>query len=65
MGWTRVEAELVMYGAVKDLLAKTNLKPRQIDVLGEAPNCFGVTQRAAAAASDVGFATRRGGCSYS
>ena len=35
MRWARVEAELVMFNAVKDLLAKTKLRPRQIDVLGE------------------------------
>ena len=35
MRWARVEAELVMFNAVRDLLAKTKLSPRQIDVLGE------------------------------
>lgn len=35
MVWARQEAELVMFNAVADLLAKTGLKPRQIDVLGE------------------------------
>lgn len=34
MVWARQEAELVMFNAVADLLAKTGLKPRQIDVLG-------------------------------
>ncbi|KAL4420938.1 hypothetical protein ABPG77_001421 [Micractinium sp. CCAP 211/92] len=33
MVWARQEAELVMFNAVADLLAKTGLKPRQIDVL--------------------------------
>ena len=34
MKWAREEAELVMFNAVKDLLAKTRLAPRDIDVLG-------------------------------
>ena len=45
MRWARVEAELVMFNAVKDLLAKTKLQPRQIDVLGEyrqAVTCAGL-----------------------
>ncbi|PSC75078.1 3-ketoacyl-synthase 20-like [Micractinium conductrix] len=33
MKWAREEAELVMFNAVKDLLAKTRLAPRDIDVL--------------------------------
>lgn len=35
MNWARQEAELVMFKAVDDLLRKTGLHPRQIDVLGE------------------------------
>ena len=35
MNWARTEAELVMFRAVADLLAKTGLHPRQVDVLGE------------------------------
>lgn len=35
MRWARDEAELVMFNAVADLLKKTGLKPRQVDVLGE------------------------------
>ncbi len=34
MNWARQEAELVMFKAVDDLLRKTGLHPRQIDVLG-------------------------------
>lgn len=34
MKWARHEAELVMFSAVADLLAKTGLHPRQVDVLG-------------------------------
>ncbi|KAL4855401.1 3-ketoacyl-CoA synthase 1 [Chlorella vulgaris] len=33
MAWARQEAELVMFNAVADLLAKTGLQPRQVDVL--------------------------------
>ncbi|KAI3432776.1 hypothetical protein D9Q98_004315 [Chlorella vulgaris] len=33
MAWARQEAELVMFNAVADLLAKTGLRPRQVDVL--------------------------------
>lgn len=35
MSWARREAEMAMYPAVADLLAKTGLKPSQVDVLGE------------------------------
>jgi hypothetical protein len=35
------EAELVMFNAVADLLAKTGLKPKQIDVLGEGGSTLG------------------------
>lgn len=35
------EAELVMFSAVRDLLAKTGLKPKQIDVLGEGGRVLG------------------------
>lgn len=33
MDTAREEAEMVLYGAVEELLKKTGLKPRQIDVL--------------------------------